>query len=80
MKINLPACSRLEVVAPVDDKKLVSYPGARHILHMESEDCRIEFIGGSSIHNGDSDEGLAKFWENGTEKEPLVDVCRIPLF
>ena len=49
IKISLPACSRLEVVAPVDDKKLVSYPGARHILHMESEDCRIEFVGGTSL-------------------------------
>ena len=48
IKISLPACSRLEVVAPVDDKKLVSYPGARHILHMESEDCKIEFVGGKA--------------------------------
>ena len=42
--ISLYSASRLEQIAASEDKKLISYPRGRHMLHVESDEIRDEFI------------------------------------
>lgn len=42
--ISLPSCSRLDTISPSNDKNIISYPGTRHLLHLEQSDARARFL------------------------------------
>ena len=44
--ISLPSCSRLDTISSSNDKNIISYPGTRHLLHLEHADTRARFIHG----------------------------------
>ena len=44
--ISLPSCSRLDTISSSNDKNIISYPGTRHLLHLENGETRARFIHG----------------------------------
>ena len=42
--ISLYSAARIEQVAASDDKKIISYPTGHHMLHLEENSIRLQFM------------------------------------